>query len=149
MLNKYLMNEWSIFCVGATDLSLEYGGIEDVFMLSHSVMSDSVITWTIARQVPLAMGFPRQEHWSGLLFPHPGDLPNPGIEPVSPASPALQVDYIPLSHWGRPSIEDMGVDFRMGQIWLWIPGSTISKPWDLGHVICLLCASYASFVKQQ
>ena len=39
--------------------------------------------WTIAHQVPLSMGFPRQECWSGLPFPSPGDLPNPGIQPVS------------------------------------------------------------------
>ena len=43
----------------------------------------------IARQAPLSVGFSRQEYWSGLPFPSPGDLPNPGIEPVSPASPAL------------------------------------------------------------
>ena len=46
--------------------------------------------WTVAYQAPLAIGFSRQEYWSGLLCPPPGDLPNPGIEPVSPASPALQ-----------------------------------------------------------
>ena len=48
--------------------------------------------WTV---VPLSMGFPRQEYWSGLLFPPPGDLPNPGIEFVSPA---LQADPLPLRH---------------------------------------------------
>ena len=41
--------------------------------------------WTIARQTPLSMGFSRQEYWSGLQFPSPGNLPNPGIEPSSPA----------------------------------------------------------------
>ena len=40
---------------------------------------------TVAHQAPLSMGFPRQEYWSGLRFPPPGDLPNPGIEPASPA----------------------------------------------------------------
>ena len=39
----------------------------------------------VARQAPLSMGFPRQEHWSGLPFPPPGNLPNPGIKPASPA----------------------------------------------------------------
>ena len=49
-------------------------------------MSDSFETpWTIAHQAPLAMGFPRQEYRSGLPFPSPGDLLNPGIEPESPA----------------------------------------------------------------
>ena len=40
--------------------------------------------WTIARQIPPSKGFPRQEYWSGLPFPSPGDLPDPGIEPRSP-----------------------------------------------------------------
>ena len=49
-------------------------------------MSDSFVTpWTAARQTPLSMGFPKQEYWSGLPFPSPGDLPDPGIEPRSPA----------------------------------------------------------------
>ena len=47
-----------------------------------------VTLWTVARQAPLSMGFSRQEYWSGLPFPSPGDLPNPGIEPGSPALPA-------------------------------------------------------------
>ena len=41
--------------------------------------------WTVAHQAPLSMGFPRQEYWSELLFPSPGNLPDPGIEPASPA----------------------------------------------------------------
>ena len=52
-------------------------------------MSDSVTLWTVAHQAPLSMGFSRQEYWSGLPSPPPGDLPNPGIEPVSLMSPAL------------------------------------------------------------
>ena len=47
-------------------------------------MSDSfATTWTVACQAPLSMGFPGEEYWSGLPFPSPGDLPNPGIEPSS------------------------------------------------------------------
>ena len=53
--------------------------------------------WTMARQAPLSMGLSRQEYWSGLLFPSPEDLPDPGIEPVSAAR---QVDSLPLSHQG-------------------------------------------------
>ena len=41
-----------------------------------------VTPWTVARQAPLSMGFSRQEYWSGLPFPSPGDLPNPGIKPL-------------------------------------------------------------------
>ena len=50
-------------------------------------------------QTPMSMGFPRQEYWSGLLVPTPGDLPDPGIEPVSPA---LQADSLLLSHLETP-----------------------------------------------
>ena len=50
------------------------------------------IPWTIAHQAPLSMGFSRQEYWSGLPFPSPGDLPNPGIEP---GCPALQANDLP------------------------------------------------------
>ena len=46
--------------------------------------------WTIAHQAPLSLGFSRQEYWSGLPSPSPGDLPNPGIEPASLMSPALE-----------------------------------------------------------
>ena len=48
----------------------------------------------------LSMGFSRQEHCCGLSRPPPGDLPDPGIKPTSPVAPALQVDSLPLSHWG-------------------------------------------------
>ena len=53
--------------------------------------------WTVAYEAPLSMGFPRQEYCSGLPFPAPGDLPDPGIEPMSPA---LQVDSLSLSQKG-------------------------------------------------
>ena len=56
-----------------------------------------VTPWTVACQAPLSMGFSRQEHWSGLLCPPPGNLPDPGIEPTSPA---LQGDSLP----SEPSI---------------------------------------------
>ena len=48
-------------------------------------MSDSAIPWTVAQPSSSVMGFPRQEYWSGLLFPSLGDLPDPGIKPVYPA----------------------------------------------------------------
>ena len=50
----------------------------------------------------MSMGFPRQEYQKVLPFPTPGDLPNPGIKPVSLASPAWQVDSLPLFHLGSP-----------------------------------------------
>ena len=54
-------------------------------MLSCPVESDSVTPWTVACPTPMSMGFSREEYWSALLFPPPKDLPDPGIEPVSPA----------------------------------------------------------------
>ena len=59
---------------------------QHMLLFSRSVVSDYFATpWTVARQATLSMGFPRQEHWSGLPFPSPGDLPDPRIEPVPPA----------------------------------------------------------------
>ena len=58
--------------------------------------------WTVARQATLSMVFSRQEYWCGLPCPSPGDLPDPRIEPWCPASLALQVDSLPLSHQGSP-----------------------------------------------
>ena len=60
--------------------------------------------WTVAHQGPLSLGFSGQEHWSGLPFPPPGDLPDPGIEP---RSPALQTDSLLMSHWESPYIQDV------------------------------------------
>ena len=56
--------------------------------------------WTVARQAPLFMAFPRQEYWSGQPFPPPGDLSHPGIKPVSPA---LHADSLPSNPPGKPS----------------------------------------------
>ena len=53
----------------------------------------SAAPWTVARQAPLSMGFSRQEHWSGLPRPPPGDLPNPGVEPLVLISPALAGEF--------------------------------------------------------
>ena len=72
-------------------------------------MSDSfVIPWTVARQAPLSMGFPRQEYWSGLPVPPSGDLPHTGIKPTSPA---LQVDSLPVGSL-FPLLEDRSLVFR-------------------------------------
>ena len=71
------------------------------------------IPWTVAHQAPLSLGFPRQEYWGGLPWPSPGDLPDPGIEP---GSPALQADSLPseppavrvspiIRQWGSISLK--------------------------------------------
>ena len=74
-------NYWYV-CVSVTQLCLIF-----------------VIPWIVACQTPLSMEFSRQKYWSGLLFPSPGDLPDPGI---GPRSPALQADSLPESGKGLP-----------------------------------------------
>ena len=66
--------------------------------VSHSVVSDFVTPWTVAHQAPLSMEFPRQESWSGMPFPSPRDLPDPGIEP---GPPELQADSLPSEPPGK------------------------------------------------
>ena len=68
-----------------------------LYVLNHfSPVRFCVILWTVAHHTPLSMGFSRQEYWSGLPCPPPGDLPDPGIEP---ASPALQADFYCWDTW--------------------------------------------------
>ena len=90
--------------------------------------------WTVAYQVPLSMGFSRQEYWSGLPFPSPGEPPNPGIEP---RSPALQSDALrsepPGKHAKRNSVyfQPRGLSpdlFRMDI-------QLFHIPWTLGQLI--------------
>ena len=61
-----------------------------------------VTPWTVAHQAPLSMGFSRQEYWNGLPFPPPGDLPEAGIEPMTPASPALAGGFFTTELPGKP-----------------------------------------------
>ena len=61
-----------------------------------------VTSWTVAHQVPMSMEFSRQEHWSGLPFSFPGDLPDPGIKPTSPASPGLVGRFFTIEPSGKP-----------------------------------------------
>ena len=73
-----------------------------LFVRACSVMSDSVTPWTIIHQSPQSMGFSRQENWSGLPIPTPGDLPNPGIKPSSHVSPALAGRFFTTAPPGKP-----------------------------------------------
>ena len=66
-------------------------------------MSDSFVTpWTVAHQVPLSIGFPRQEYWSGLPVPSPGDLPDPGIKLTSLDSPPLVGGFFTIAPPRKP-----------------------------------------------
>ena len=75
--------------------------VVNVSVLSRSVVSDSATSWIVAHLPPLSMVFSRQEYWSGLPFSSPGHLPNPGIEP---RSPALEVDSLQIEPPGKPHI---------------------------------------------
>ena len=78
-----------------------------------------VTSWTVACQDPLSMGFSRQQYWSGWPFPSPGDLPNPGNEP---RSPALQADSLPSKPPGKPEVRPVNCS-RLKK-----PGAGL--PWD-------------------
>jgi len=70
----------------------------------------------VAHWAPLFMGFSRQEYWSGLPFPLPRDLPDPGIKPTSPVSPALHTDSLPLSHQENNIKIGTKEKFRQGEM---------------------------------
>ena len=76
-------------------------------MYMHALNIYAYIYSQVARQTPLSMGFSRQEHWSGLSFPPPGDLPRPGIEPGSPASPGLAGRFFTTEPPGKPYTEQV------------------------------------------
>ena len=85
----------------------------DMFVLCRfSCVRLFVNPWTVACQAPLSMGFSMQGYWSGLPFPSPGDLPNQGIKP---RSPALQADSSPLSHQGKLYIDIFICNYYLGK----------------------------------
>jgi len=95
-------------------------------MCAQSVISDSVILCTVASQVPLSMGFSRQQHWSGLLFPPPGDIPEPGIKPMSHVfCIGRQVHY----HWHH-----LGMAYLYFHFFL-----VLCVSWILSSLSCLGC----------
>ena len=87
--NGLRWGQWLSTSLRARKLSLE----------ASNFIQDLATPWTVAYQASLSMGFSRQEYWSGLPFPSPGDLPDPGIEPESPA---LQADALPSEPPGKP-----------------------------------------------
>ena len=111
-------------CSGGTGSGSECGCISDPIVLSYSVLSNFVTPKYCINSPPGSSVHEilRQEDWSGLPFPPPGDLSNPGIEPESPASPVLQVDSLPLSllgnHGSITSPLTPGAVFALGPIQL-------------------------------
>ena len=84
------------------------GWLPLVFIIVHAPSLSHVqlfeTPWTIACQAPLSLGLFRQEYWSGLPCPPPGDLPNPGIESTSPVSPALAGGFFTTEPPGKPQV---------------------------------------------
>ena len=78
-------------------ISQEKASIVDVRGCQVASVTSNSLLRTVAHQAPLSMGFSRQEYWSGLPFPPPRDRPNPGIEPMSPKSPALAGRVLPTA----------------------------------------------------
>ena len=81
--------------------------------------------WTVAYQASPSMGFSKQEYWSGLPFPSPGDLPDPGIEP---RSPALEADALTSEPPGKERDNSMYMHHRLGQ-----PTSSLEQHWEVPH----------------
>ena len=86
--------DWSQFFFQANTIRVKVKSLSRVQLFATP--------WTVAYQVPQSMGFSRQEYWSGLPFPSPGDLPDPGIEP---RSPALQADALPFEPPGKSHLK--------------------------------------------
>ena len=92
------------------------------------------IPWTVAHQAPLSMGFLRQEYWKGLPFPSAADLPDPGIEPVSPE---LQVDSLPLSHLGTRGKQTTWVLIRVAMPRTFKQGTGNEKEMKTNHLLVI------------
>ena len=93
--------------------------------------------WTVAHQPPPSMGFSRQEYWSGLPFPSPGDLPDPGIKP---RSPTLQADALTSEPPGKPIFDKGGknIQWRKDNLlnkWCWENWSTTCERMKLEHFL--------------
>ena len=93
---RYFFFQCLFQCLGNNS----YRGLYCAQSLSHVWLF--VTPWTVAHQAPLSMGFPRQEEWSGLPFPSPGDLPNPGMKTMSLMSPMLAGKFLTMSATWKP-----------------------------------------------
>ena len=112
-------------------------------MLSHfSCVRLFVTLWTVAHQDPLSMGFSRQEYWSGLPCPSSGDLPDPGIEPASLMSPALQADSLSTELPGKADLWMWKVNIASTVISLWMESNSDGLR-NYDHMTWLLWDAYS------
>ena len=89
LANHFIISGWTYVCLCAQMISC---------------VQLFATLWTVALQVPLSMGFSRQEYCSGFPFPSPGDLPDPGIEPTTPAYPTLADGFFTTVPPGKPRV---------------------------------------------
>ena len=98
-------------------------------LVTHLCPTLFATPWSVVRQVPLSLGFSRQEYWSGLPFPSPGDLPEPGMESTPPALP---VDSLPPepqgSPYNQPNSHTLNTNRPKGQTYF-MSSTMISKGW--------------------
>ena len=107
-------------------------------MLSRSIMSDSLqCLGLLALQAPLSMGFSRQEYWGALPFPSPGNLPNKGIEPVSPA---LAGRYF-TEHLGSPSNMIFWLNYRSEKLYNFFQNSYFYISKNFYALLLMICIS--------
>ena len=106
-------------------------------VLSHSVVSDSLRPYGLQpARLLCPWGFSKQEYWSEQLFPSPGDLPNPGIEP---SSPTLQADSLPSEPPGKPQWSPLAIRFNQSQqflnnLYLYTNTGTLKE--EVGNSVC-------------
>ena len=123
--NYYSGSVLSCYCCGLCGGVVSPEWVHNLFRHMFSLTSDTSLVlpwvwvcmlsciqlfatpWTVTRQAPLSMGFLRQEYWSGLLFPLPGDLPHPGMVPMSLASPALADRFFTTEPPEKPSVRSL------------------------------------------
>ena len=106
---------------------------------SRSCVQLFVTPWIVAHQTLLSMGFSRQEYWSGLPCSPPGDLPDPGIEPVSLGSPTLEVDSLPLAPPGNT--------FQFSSVESLSCVRLFATPWTVAHQASISVTNSQSLLK--
>ena len=120
--------------------------ILDKVWVSCSVVSDFVTLWTVTCQAPLSMGFPRQEYWSGLPFPSPGDLPNPVIKLGSPilqadsllSEPPSKSIYTPLILFNSPSLHHHCLFYLVPHSLCFRYSTSVFEGWrEMGWGVCV------------
>ena len=136
--------------ISVSTLPLPLLPIGTLFCVLCSFVSDSETSWTVACQAPLSTEFSRQEYWSGLPFPPPGDLPDPGIKSTSLVSPALAGGFFTTSTIGEAS--PIGIDYftykveiatQIQRRYIWTSrGKEGGMNWEIGtdrHTLLILC----------